>query len=111
MPQRHHQSDLDGADVEERVSVRNQDTLTWFRHNQAFTIISIQKEGSPVKGAPDNPFFREPPIPSDFEDGARGRHVVNSGPAKREAIGQHYRAVFQALASAQAGDPHFVVDP
>jgi hypothetical protein len=121
MAQHHHQLDMkDPTNQDEhhahhphpKVSVRDQDTITWFM-DEDFLVINIEQTDDDPKrpkdvSKPPNPFYR--PLPFDARGGTDGKFRVNSGPAVSAAAGQHYKASFQIKSTGEIIDPDFVVD-
>jgi hypothetical protein len=118
MPQEHHNVDLDPfvkdpnhPHTPKRVSVTNQDGLTW-HCGQAFEVIKIEP-------AEPFPFYRPLPFTSTLSTGAVVGHlggappktyVVNTGPARPEAVSGkvEYKITFRV--NGKDIDPHFIVD-
>ena len=127
MPQTHHPVNLDPFianpnlknqphGVIPRVSVRNQDTITW-RASQDFEIVDFRKKTDNPEfpadpGKPNNPFFR--PLPFDARSGSGGPGEpatvfrVSCGPVRTEAGDQHYLTIFKVKATGQIIDPDFI---
>ena len=124
MPQTHHVIDLDPfianpnlknqSHAVPRVSVRNQDTVTW-RSRQDFEILNFRKKTDdpdfPANpAAPDNPFSQLTPLDARSGTGAPGEPLfrATAGPARSQAGNQHYLTIFRVKATGQVIDPDFI---
>jgi len=116
-----HKFDMDPFFVEPNLkhksvtlSVRNQDTMTWFA-KKPFTIFRFQPKDD-KKNAP-YPFHFDPAMELESEEGTDGIWRINSGPPRKEAIGFGYEAKFRhgtrrsPAAQAAQGDPDVDIGP
>ncbi len=90
-----------------RLSLKDQDTLTW-HCSQDFRVLNVQQDpSSPDPDKPPNPFFRI--LPYDARKGSGNRFRANSGPPVSGAVGQQYKATFRVGGTIH--DPDIIIDP
>ncbi|MBI3667649.1 MAG: hypothetical protein HY236_15710 [Acidobacteria bacterium] len=107
-------ADRNAPDPRVTVSVKDQETVTWFA-NQDFKILGARPEPDDP-GKPDNPFHR--PFPFDARLGTGNKFRANSGPALSEAAesgGKVYKIRFQVAGTVpgtkRVVDPHIIIVP
>ena len=125
MPQNHVTINIDDPaelppnDPDHRISVKNQDTVTWESAND-FRILDIRLELPPPP-----PLDSEKPVfpfsgnlPFDARSGTDNTNIrkyrVNSGPAVSGSAGETYKVKFKRKSGPlndQVIDPHIIIVP
>jgi hypothetical protein len=91
------------------ISVSLQDSVHWISYEKKFRVKKlVPKPENSNRVPPPQPFYREFPEPTGT--GPTHAYQVNSGPARPEAIGFTYEALFE-FEDGSGYDPHIKVNP